>query len=600
MLLWGIQEEVRSSRSIPQKLTDILVRGPSKRTADNELPSRHLTGVARSSAERSPTDVSYDEHAASGHRIPRPPQNVFSLSPEISKMLFQTYFDCIHPTWPLLYKPLYTSADYTYPSPGIPAALVMAIFAIASCLDNAQTSAADSQSAGFESRRCPEPSEFFERAFTMLGEGNRSDREHLSMNAFVPSITNIQVLVILALQQHSVAEYSRAALLIGLSVTMAIELRIHRAYEPDDPVEQEVRSRLWWNLYILEKMMSTEMGRPILLRYEESDCPWPSVSESDEFELMPPQTQFLTGQTRNRPIKMRTISALHTTISLTRIMERISRKIYGVAARKAIRENQDAGENVRMQLWLELQSWEEDMDASPLRLDLSDELTSAPPTVTNYVIMLTGTMLVHRPFTARWRSDDPTTNPYDVCLEAANRICLILERYMGRLPGGPCDMVFSIFTAASIFLHHSKQVQTDTSVDTHRRLKQCIDWLSILGKSWQIAGARQQLLNDMFDIPQALQEPRSVETTPAPQIIGQSSSQPGSRPGSLGNLLNPVAAEYPPLQSQNFANANDWSFLRDFGDSTDQFYSWDVDLRHLLDGGHNFQGNEYTSLNPRW
>jgi len=32
-----------------------------------------------------------------------------------------------------------------------------------------------------------------------------------ALNALVPSITNCQVLTILALQQHGVAEYSRAA-----------------------------------------------------------------------------------------------------------------------------------------------------------------------------------------------------------------------------------------------------------------------------------------------------------------------------------------------------------------------------------------------------
>jgi len=120
--------------------------------------------------------------------------------------------------------------------------------------------------------------------------------------------------------------------------------------------------------------------------------------------------------------------------------------------------------------------------------------------LTSAQVMLTGAILLHRPFIERWRPDltlaEPTSNPYDICLGAAIRICVILERYLERLPGGPCDMVFSIFTAASILLHHSKQVEPDEAVDTRRRLKQCIHWLSVLGRSWQTAGARHQLLND--------------------------------------------------------------------------------------------------------
>jgi hypothetical protein len=285
--------------------------------------------------------------------------------------------------WPLLYKPLYTSLDYTYPSPGIPAPLVLAIFAIASCVDNAQSSA----QGGVKDRgSCPEPRIFFEEALDILQQRSVSGNVHQPINAFVPSITNCQVLVLLALQQHGVAEYARAAIFGGLAAAMAIELRLHRVYEPNDPVEREVRSRLWWNLYILLLMMSGEMGRPILLRAEESDCPWPSVSESDEFELMAPQLQMPTGQARNNSIKMRTMSALHTTISLSLIMERMYRQVYGIAARKAIREDQIAGERLRIQLWLELQNWEKDVNSSPLRLDLSEDLTSVPPAITNNVV----------------------------------------------------------------------------------------------------------------------------------------------------------------------------------------------------------------------
>jgi len=108
--------------------------------------------------------------------------------------------------------------------------------------------------------------------------------------------------------------------------------------------------------------------------------------------------------------------------------------------------------------------------------------------------------MLHRPFIERWRPElafaEPTSNPHEICLEAANRICVILERYLERLLGGPCDMVFTIFTAASILLHCSKKVEAAAAVDVRRRLTQCIHWLSVLGKSWKTAGTHHQLLND--------------------------------------------------------------------------------------------------------
>jgi len=110
------------------------------------------------------------------------------------------------------------------------------------------------------------------------------------------------------------------------------------------------------------------------------------------------------------------------------------------------------------------------------------------------------TIAIHRPFIARWESSPniskSSASPLEACLQAANSICLILEKYFERLPGLPCDMVFPIFTAASTLLYHSKQTQSSDGLETRRRLKLCIHWLSVLGRSWKTAGARQQLLAD--------------------------------------------------------------------------------------------------------
>jgi hypothetical protein len=264
----------------------------------------------------------------------------------------------------------------------MPPALVAAIFSIASCVDRPQQYATNTIV-----QRYPEPFQFFEEALDLIQQGKETEKPQL-LNALAPSITNCQVLTILSLQQHGVAEYSRAAILCGLASAMAIEMRLHRPYESNDPIQSEVHSRLWWNLYILEKMSSTEMGRPVILRYEETDCPYPSVSEADEFELMSTQAgnQGLSGQIRNTAIKLRTLSGLHSTIRLSMIIEKISREIYGLSSRKVIRDNQASGEAKRMDLWYALKEWEREMEESPLRLDLSKDLTSVPAAITNYVV----------------------------------------------------------------------------------------------------------------------------------------------------------------------------------------------------------------------
>jgi hypothetical protein len=141
-------------------------------------------------------------------------------------------------------------------------------------------------------------------------------------------------------------------------------------------------------------------------------------------------------------------------------------------------------------------------------------------------------------------------------------------------------MVFSVFTAASTLLYNSTHTEGEVGVDAQRRLRLCIHWLSILGKSWKSAGARQQLLSDMYDLPRHLQDSKNGQLlqpktqtpfnqgTPRPEYLSASPSLPAN-----GNFPR----ESPqPLE--------DWGFLRDFGDSTDDFYAWDVQLMGLLNG----------------
>ena len=279
---------------------------------------------------------------------------------------------------------MYASLDFRSPTLGMPAALVAAIYAIAACIDNRPQPFATNTIV----QRYSEPRVFFEEAMYLLQEGNNESNPHNLTNALQPSILNCQVLTILALQQHGVAEYSRAAVLCGIASSMAIELRLHRPDISGDSIQGEVRSRLWWNLFILENMLSFEMGRPVLLRSEEADCPYPSASEADEFELMSVyvKDRGQTEQVRNTSIKLRTMSAFHTSINLTFITERVSREIYGLAARKAIRDGQVDGEAKRINLWLALREWARDLEATPLRLDLSENLTSVPATVINCTV----------------------------------------------------------------------------------------------------------------------------------------------------------------------------------------------------------------------
>ncbi|RDW87823.1 hypothetical protein BP5796_03517 [Coleophoma crateriformis] len=542
--------------------------------------------VMRSSDSQSPGSVTTTEarNAETTTSIAQPKAGTplyASLSSSLKTYLLQTFFNCIHPLWPVLYKPMYSSLDYASPVPLLPAALVSAIFSLTACVRGLP----ENEDVKQLYENMPEPSLFFEETLMLLQCGDDGNKNQHPINTLKPSITSCQVLFILSLQSHSVAEYARAAMLCGLAAAMAIELRLNRPYGGHDFIQIEIRSRLWWNLFILDKMLSFEMGKPVILRFEDADTPYPSTSEADEFELWMPQIKSELLQ--RQPLKLRTISVLHTSIELTYIMQNIITDIYGISARKAIRKDQNVGEVIRMKIWTDIKEWERKVEASPLKLNLKDRLSSVPGAITNYVILWSATILLHRPFIERWQSSpaypDPAVSPHKICFQAANNICMVFEKHADALPGLPCDTIFAIFTAASLFLYHLKQNPVDA--ETRRRLKLCIHWLSILGNSWKSAGARHQILADLFDLPKELSASRpeaSLPTNPVPEASTQ--------------VPRPNATMLPPVDYQQTLPQQPlegWAFLRDFGDSSDGFFALDVEFRDLLDGNFDTDQNGF-------
>lgn len=112
------------------------------------------------------------------------------------------------------------------------------------------------------------------------------------------------------------------------------------------------------------------------------------------------------------------------------------------------------------------------------------------------------TILLHRPFIAHWQSyhdasaqQQSTTDPFMICIFAANNICSVLEKYSDVLLELPCDLIFCIFMAATIQLRRYRQGGHDAG-HAQQRLQLCVQWLTILGKSWKSADTRRQLLKE--------------------------------------------------------------------------------------------------------
>jgi hypothetical protein len=338
------------------------------------MPERSTRSQAQLSSQGSLSEPSHSY----GNTQPNTTTKTISLPLPVSRRLLQAYFRCIHPIWPILYKPLYSSLDHEQLLEQLPRSLLYAILSLAVLIHEPEND---------EVTKFDQAQQFFDEALRTLRDPGPSQSSQ-SLVEVKSSITNCQVYTILALQQHGIGALSSAGTLCAIASSMATDLSLHRKSEGHGHIEAQVKSRLWWTIYVLEKMLSCEVGRPILLRAEEADTPFPSVEESDEYEFYSSGAgeSALLNYKNHSSLRLRTISAFHTSIRIAMIMERVSREIYSVSARQRIRCDREMGQETRLKLWAELQEYESAMERSPLKLDMTGSSASAPVTVTNYIV----------------------------------------------------------------------------------------------------------------------------------------------------------------------------------------------------------------------
>lgn len=196
------------------------------------------------------------------------------------------------------------------------------------------------------------------------GDETRMTTTFHPLNFISPSIESCQTLVILALQQHGLGEASNAAMLCNIAAGMAIELRLNEAGPPETTyINNQIASRLWWNLYVLDKVLAAGLGRPVILRSEDTNTPYPSAAESDEYQLLHYKRP---GDNEDVPIKSHTMSGFNLTIDLCFILEDILRATCSVTSKQRMCKDLEAAEITRMSLWSRLQSCEETIKSSTI------------------------------------------------------------------------------------------------------------------------------------------------------------------------------------------------------------------------------------------
>ncbi|KAJ7182904.1 fungal-specific transcription factor domain-containing protein [Mycena crocata] len=238
------------------------------------LVERHVPA-----SDATPPSVAPAEQDWFPNRTPRRtdvnPQTLWRLitsyiAPELMDSLVQCYLSTSYYILPFLHVPTFL-ADYGNPQkwgePGF-AAFIVAICCLASRhMDDPRVRATpqDGISAGTQ-------------WFELLG------RLRTLPIADRPTLYTIQADLIAAVYAVGLGKLSKAAALLSEAVTISIDAGLHRSadtYDLFDPVEDEVRKRTFWCVYIWDKQLSAHFGRPPMLRLRDCDVGEPAPVDDE-------------------------------------------------------------------------------------------------------------------------------------------------------------------------------------------------------------------------------------------------------------------------------------------------------------------------------
>lgn len=91
------------------------------------------------------------------------------------------------------------------------------------------------------------------------------------------SVENIEAMTLLVIYHLRSASSQGIWYMIGLAMRIAIDLGLHRkANEASlDPFTAQIRRRLFWTVYYLERVISMSLGRPFSIADRHIDLPLP-------------------------------------------------------------------------------------------------------------------------------------------------------------------------------------------------------------------------------------------------------------------------------------------------------------------------------------
>ncbi|KAF9250751.1 transcriptional regulator family: Fungal Specific TF [Penicillium roqueforti] len=265
-------------------------------------------------------------------------------------------------------------------------------------------------------------------------------------------ITTLQALLIMSNALFSRCdERSLSWLYAGNAFNMFIDLGLHVLPAVDSiPAEElEIRKRVLWGAYFIDKIQCLFQGRPPLLNRVNVSA---SLDFLDDFDELEPFQGITYMTTKPRVVvPSLNVSLLTNLCELTTIVERILREIYSESRESNLVHRANISREIKSQL----RNWRENL---PRRLDylsFPDQAVLLPQSACLLALFNVLIILLHRPLITGHDGVINSTTAHEsvnACTAAANQIVQILHDYSQHfsLSSAPYMLSYATYISATI------------------------------------------------------------------------------------------------------------------------------------------------------
>ncbi|CZR55906.1 uncharacterized protein PAC_05794 [Phialocephala subalpina] len=289
-------------------------------------------------------------------------------------------------------------------------------------------------------------------------------------------ITTVQALLIMASSMFTRCdERSASWLYAGNAFNMIIDMGLHVISSSSQKMaeESEIRRRVFWSAYMIDKIQCLYQGRHPCLRISDTNVPLMFVDDYEEFEKF--DHVSFCDPSKFGTLPSYSISMLQKLCELSIIMERIHSKVYAVSYST---QKSDDLCNESLALDHELKSWRKDL---PPHLDFiasKNKTNPLPYNLSMLAVYNVLVILVHQLLLSNSRSlSTPRNVAHEAlitCMTAANEITHILQVYEKLYDPSSATFSLSYATYISAKIHVHILAQHGDQFGTTKSLQICL------------------------------------------------------------------------------------------------------------------------------